>query len=129
MDLHFRYVQSLQGVVQSVGVVGPGARVYDEPGSARRFSNEGDHLTLGVSLPELQVQIRKLVFDEPLYVEESRGSVDFGTTGAEGAQVHAVEDEHLTQRSPRWPRGLLPRPRGCSLRASLRLRGARTCAG
>src|SRR5215217_419760 len=129
MNLHLRYIQGFQSVVQCVRVVGPGARVYDEPVRAGHFSNEGYHLSLEIRLPELQIQCRKLVLDEPLYVVEGHGSVDFGAAGAEGTQVHAVEDEDLTQRSPRSPRGLPPRPRARSLRVDLYLRGARTCAG
>src|SRR5215218_6424260 len=115
MNLHFRCIQRFQGVVQSVRIVAPGTGVYDEPVGARRFPYETDHLTLGVRLPELQVQSRKLVLDEPLYVVEGHGPVDFGAAGAEGTEVHAVEDENLTQRSLRSPRGLLLRSRAHSL--------------
>src|ERR671921_1669152 len=128
MNLHLRYIQGLQSVVQSVGVVGPGTGVYDEAVGAHRFANEADHLALVLRLPELQVQALKLFLDEPLYVVEGHGSVDFGTPGAEGAKVHAVEDEDLTQRPPRSPRGPLLRSRARYLRVFRYLRGARTCA-
>src|SRR5215207_4928244 len=128
MNLYFGYIQSFQSVMQSVSVVGPGAGVYDEAFRSRCFSNETDHLTLEVCLPELQIQPRKFVPQKSLYVVETHGSVDFGTAGAEGSQVHAVEDEDLTQRSPRSLRGLRPRSQGRSRRACRCLRGARTCA-
>src|ERR671912_816861 len=128
MNLDFRYIQGFQGVVQSVRVVGPSTGVYDEPVGDRRFLYETDHLALVVRLPELQVQSRKLVLDELLYVVEGHGSVDFGATGAEGAEVHAVEDEDLTQRSLRSPRALLPRSQARSVRVCQCLRVARICA-
>src|SRR5918992_816709 len=95
MNLDLRYIQGFQGIVQGVRVVGPGSCVYDEPVAARRFPYETDHLALVVRLPEPEVQSRNLFFDEPLYVVEGHGSVDFGAAGAE---VHTVKDEDLTQR-------------------------------
>src|SRR5918994_2575861 len=104
MNLDFRYIQGFQGVVQGVRVVGPSTGVYDEPVAARRFPYETDHLALVVRLPEPEVQSRKLVLDEPLYIIEGHGPVDLGAAGAEGTEVPAVEDVNLTQRRLRSPR-------------------------
>src|SRR5215210_3764028 len=106
MNLHLRYFHRFQSVVQSVRVVGPRAGVDDEPVGVRRFPYETDHLALGVRLPELEIQVRKLVPDELLYVVEGHGSVDIGTAGAEGAQVHTIQDEDSTQRPLLSPGGL-----------------------
>src|SRR5215217_5910032 len=44
MNLHRRYIQDFQSVVQSVRIVGPCTGVYDEPVRARRFPRKTDHL-------------------------------------------------------------------------------------
>src|SRR5215210_36845 len=98
MNLHLWYIQGFQSIMQSVRVVGPGSRVYNEPVGVRRLSNKADHLALGVRLPVLEVQSREFVLDKPLYVVEGHGSVDFGSACSEGAQVHTVEYEGLTQQ-------------------------------
>src|ERR687895_2515650 len=108
--------------------MGPRAGVYGKPVRGRRFPYEADHRTLGVRLPELEIQVRKFVPEEVLYVVEGHGSVDFGAAGAEGSKVHAVENEDLTQRSLRSPRELLLRSQAHSLRDCRCLRGARICA-
>src|SRR5215210_8775370 len=71
--LDLGYIQRLKRVVERVGVVRPGTGVDDYPVGARRLAHEPDHLPLVIRLPELELDARELLPQNPLYVVEGVG--------------------------------------------------------
>src|SRR5215212_7179931 len=101
VDLHLRHtLECLQGVVQGVGVVGPGAGVDHDTSTIPGFTHEAHHLALVIRLPELEIYLREPLTQSPLYVAERRGTVDLRPAHPQGSQVHSVEDEHPSQPEP-----------------------------
>ena len=63
MNLYFRYIHGFKGVVDGVGVVGPGARVDEEPIGGGGGLDPADKLPLVVGLAELERHLRELLFE------------------------------------------------------------------
>src|SRR5829696_4232513 len=106
MGLHLEHVlDRLEGVVDGVGIVGPGAGVDSNPMTPPCFPDEANHLSLVVRLPELELHQGELLAQLLLYIAEGQGAVDLWPARPQGAEVHAVEHEHPSQRTP--PRNLV----------------------
>src|SRR5215218_2503869 len=125
VNLHLRHtLECLQGVMQGVGVVGPGAGVNHDTSTITGFTHEAHHLALVIRLPELEIYVREPLTQSPFYVAEGQGPVDLRPARPQGSQVHSVEDEHPSQPKPprqddhchsSWRTGRqTPRQRPCS---------------
>src|SRR5215210_8270788 len=98
MYLHFGRRHGFQGVVDSVGVVAPGAGVEDQTPRVCGLVDPADELAFVVRLAKLEADIGKLATQHLLYILECLHAVDFRTPLTQRAQVHTVEDEYFSQR-------------------------------
>src|SRR3712207_9046563 len=64
-----------------------------------------DHLPLVVCLPELEFYVREPLAQPLLYIFKCQNAIDLWPACPQCAQIHAIEDEHSSQRPP--PRSLV----------------------
>jgi hypothetical protein len=101
VDLHLENaLDRLEGIVDSVGIVGPSTWVDNDPMTLPCFPDETDHLSLVVRLPERELNPREALAQLLLYIAEGQGTVDLWPAHTQGTEVHAVEHEYPSQRIP-----------------------------
>src|SRR3712207_1721768 len=93
MNLHLRDRDGLQGVVDGVGIMGPGPGVQHQAIGVRSLLDPANKLPLVVGLAEREVGVGERLVQELLYVLQGLQAVDLGAALAQRSEVHPVEDK------------------------------------